>query len=286
MLVAGNLVRWLNSTGSVGVVRESDTVGRRVRIRFDSGDERSFGWPCQDLQRVSFAPGQQVELVGSGQSGVVDDAMDAGGVISYGVNLPDGSRKRVLEDSVRAAVILDPVERLRAGELDTPRSCDLRVSATRLAFAHQTDELSSLSNSRVEIKPHQVGVLHRIATTYPHRFLLADEVGLGKTVEAGLTIKELKARGIAKRVLILAPSGLVGQWQTEMDSKFNEKFEPYTRTTIDYLEGKHPGENVWTIEDNVIASTTFASWNEERARQVALAGWDLVVVDEAHHARS
>src|SRR4029079_5479018 len=152
---------------------------------------------------------------------------------------------------------------------------------TRLLFAHQYDELSSLSNSRVEIKEHQVGVLHRVATSYPHRFLLADEVGLGKTIEAGLVIKELKARGMANRVLVLAPSGIVSQWQFELKTKFNEVFAHYNRSTVEYLKANHPGENVWTVNDNVIVSTSFAAHDEDRRREIVLAGWDLVVIDEA-----
>src|SRR4029079_12409149 len=137
---------------------------------------------------------------------------------------------------------------------------------TRLLFAHQYDELSSLSNSRVEIKEHQVGVLHRVATSYPHRFLLADEVGLGKTIEAGLVIKELKARGMANRVLVLAPSGIVSQWQFELRTKFSEIFSLFRRDTIAFLQAKHPGENVWTVEDNVLASTSYVVADEQRMR--------------------
>ena len=74
--------------------------------------------------------------------------------------------------------------------------------------------------------------------------MLADEVGLGKTIEAGLVLKELKARGMANRVLVLAPSGIVSQWQFELKTKFNEVFAHYNRATIDYLKGNHPGENV------------------------------------------
>ena len=112
----------------------------------------------------------------------------------YQVSLPGGQAPMVMEDGVRPAAITDPIERLRAGELNSPRSTNLRLAATRLIFAYQHDELSTLGNSRVELKPHQVGVVHRVAESYPHRFILADEVGLGKTIEAGLLIRELLAR--------------------------------------------------------------------------------------------
>jgi SNF2 family DNA or RNA helicase len=251
----------------------------------DDGQEHVFAWPTAVLERVVFHEGSFVELPVDGSSGIVVSSFDRDGVLIYQVNLANGASKVVPEASLRPGVVTDPIALLRSGQLDTARSTNLRIAATRLLFSHQYDELSSLSNSRVEIKPHQVGVVHRVATRYPHRALLADEVGLGKTIEAGLIIKELKARGFANRVLILAPSGIVSQWQFELKTKFNEVFAHYNRSSIGYLQANHPSENVWTVNDNVIVSSTYAAWTEERRREIALAGWDLVVVDEAHHVR-
>lgn len=259
--------------------------GHQVSVHFDDGRDLQFAWPSETLAHVLLEPGQPVELVATGDRGNVAGRVEGADRIFYSVNLADGGNRTVGEDGVRPAVEQDPVIRLRAGELDTARSANLRLAATRLLFSHQYDDLSSLSNSRVEIKPHQVGVLHRVASTYPHRFILADEVGLGKTIEAGLIIKELKARGSAERVLVLAPSGIVSQWQYELKTKFNQVFSPYQRDTIEFLRRENPGENVWTLRDNVIVSTSFAAFDEGRRRDIALAGWDLVVIDEAHHAR-
>jgi SNF2 family DNA or RNA helicase len=283
-LPPGSLVRWqAGPQGGVGVV--VDASPRQVRVRFDTGEEQIFVWPNDVLERVTFEAGTQVQVLADGEVGVVVARSEARDRFFYAVGLPGGIQKTVAEDGLRTAVITDPLYLLRTGSLDSARSVNLRLAATRLLFAHQFDELSSLSNSRVEIKEHQVGVLHRVATSYPHRFLLADEVGLGKTIEAGLIIKELKARGMASRVLILAPSGIVSQWQFEMRTKFNEVFAQLSGVTIPGLQDAHPRENVWAIHDNVIASNTFAAWTEQRRREIALADWDLVVVDEAHHAR-
>jgi len=84
---------------------------------------------------------------------------------------------------------------------------------------------------------------------------------------------------------VLAPPNIVSQWQFELKTKFNLIFSQYTKATIDYLRANNPGDNVWTLNDNVIASSTFAAWDETRRKEIALAGWDLVIVDEAHHAR-
>lgn len=285
-VAVGSLVRWTAGAGSgIGVVVDVDSGGRRIRVRFDTGEENLFAWPSDVLERVVFDTGTQVHIAADDEVGVVGSVTDVDGKIFYGVQLPGGIQKTVLEDGVRVAVVTDPLQLLRAGTLDEARSVNLRIAATRLLFAHQFDELSSLSNSRVEIKPHQVGVLHRVATSYPHRFLLADEVGLGKTIEAGLILKELKARSNANRVLILAPSGIVSQWQFELKTKFNEIFAHLNSQSVAYLKSNNPGENVWALHENVIASTGYACWNDQRAREIALVDWDMVIVDEAHHAR-
>lgn len=285
-LVAGNLVRWAAAPGTgVGVVTATGANGHQVHVHLDSGEDQIFAWPNEALERMLFDAGDDVHLTADDEVGVVSSVSDLKGRAVYAVNLPGGLRKTVLEDGLRRAVLTDPLELMRRGQLHSARSVNLRLAATRLLFAHQYDELSSLSNSRVEIKPHQVGVLHRVATSYPHRFLLADEVGLGKTVEAGLILKELKARGTAQRVLVLAPSGIVGQWQFELKTKFNEIFAQLNAQSAAYLEANHPGENVWAIGSNVITSSAFASWTDRRIKEIALADWDMVIVDEAHHAR-
>jgi SNF2 family DNA or RNA helicase len=285
-LILGTLVRWLdNRARPYGVVAGHEQNGKRVAVRFDDGETRQFVWPSEVLERVVLEAGSHVELRDGGEIGVIGEVLPLNGAFFYGVTLPGGGKKTVKEDGIRPAVLVDPIDRLRAGQFDSARSTNLRTAATRLLYAHQFDELSSLSNSRVEVKPHQVGVVHRVATHYPHRFILADEVGLGKTIEAGLIIKELKARGVADRVLILAPSGIVSQWQFELKTKFNQRFSHYTNASIRYLGSEHPGDNVWTLSDNVVVSTTFAAWDPGRRRDIAIAGWDLVVIDEAHHAR-
>jgi len=285
----GNLVRWQNGrtrNGELGVVSDVTQNGQLlVKVRLDSGEEHGFAWPSRALERVVFAAGQEVQGVNDGERGMVASAQESNGVRFYMVHLPSGARKTVMESGLRPAVITDPVELLRRGELHEARSTNLRLVATRLQYANRYDDLSSLSNSRVEIKPHQVAVVHRVATSFPHRYLLADEVGLGKTIEAGLIVKELKARGVAPRVLVLAPPNIVSQWQFELKTKFNLIFAQYTKGTIDYLRANNPGDNVWTLNDNVIASSTFAAWDDTRRKEIALAGWDLVIVDEAHHAR-
>jgi len=280
----GNLVHWENGpSNNIGVVK--DLSPRHISLFFDRGEQQTFALPNDVVTRVIFNPGTLVQIQPGGEKGVVIGHSEIDNLLIYRINLASGAQPSVVETSLRPAVITNALELLRQGELHSARSVNLRLTATRLLFEHQYGELPSLSNSRIEIKPHQVGVLHRIMSAYPHRFLLADEVGLGKTIEAGLVIKELKARGVANRALILAPSGIIGQWQVEMRIKFGLIFSLYRGDTVAYLQANHPAENVWTLNDNVIASHTFASLFEEKRREISLAGWDLIVIDEAHHAR-
>jgi ATP-dependent helicase HepA len=279
----GNLVRWLNgAAGNVGVVLEA---AQAVRVVFDDGEAHLFARGTPALERVTFAVGSKVQSVSDGAIGIVSGSVERDGLLIYQVAQPDGIKVSI-ESGLRPAVETDPLALIRSGVYQSSRSTNLRLTATRLLYAHRYDELSSLSNSRVEIKPHQVAVLHRVASTFPHRFLLADEVGLGKTIEAGLILKELKARGVATRVLVIAPAGIVSQWQFELKNKFAESFSLYRRDTVDFLRSERPGENVWTLRDNVITSASYATADDQRMRDIALAGWDLVIIDEAHHARS
>jgi superfamily II DNA or RNA helicase len=116
------------------------------------------------------------------------------------------------------------------------------------------------------------------------RLIMADEVGLGKTIEAGLVLKELRARGVLDRVLVITPASLVSQWRFELKSKFNETFVFHDGGYVRYLEERYQDANPWSIEPNAICSLQFARFDSERER-IAAAHWDLVIVDEAHHAR-
>lgn len=142
--------------------------------------------------------------------------------------------------------------------------------------------------------PHQVAALERALSTNPIRLLFADEVGLGKTIEAGLVLSELKARGRARRILVVAPKGVQLQWISELDQLFGEQFVLVGAGGIPVDAGINP----WTTFDQVVCSLDsikpvrirsgwtperIRSFNEERFAAVVGAGWDLVIIDEAHH---
>jgi SNF2 family DNA or RNA helicase len=173
-------------------------------------------------------------------------------------------------------------ERLAAGQLGRAEPYGLRLQALYLKHAYRYDPLTGLSSARIEPQLHQVFIAHRVAQKLQPRMILADEVGLGKTIEAGLIIKELRARELINRVLIVVPASLQLQWQSELRSKFNEDFEVLDGAALKFLG--RGGVNPWATRQNVICSLPFAS-NPKRAEQIIDAEWDLIVFDEAHRVR-
>ena len=156
--------------------------------------------------------------------------------------------------------------------------------------------LSSLASGVIPL-PHQLHVLNRVMENNHIRYILADEVGLGKTIEAGMIIKELKARGLIKRILVVCPTGLVTQWEAEMQDKFHEKFNVILPSDFDTIRRLTDNEDVYGQYDQVISpmdsikpTERHAGWteervekyNEERIYSIINSGWDLVVIDEAH----
>ena len=177
---------------------------------------------------------------------------------------------------------IDPIELLEEGMFSDSRAYGLRLQAAYLRHAYRYDPKSGLSNARVEPKLHQVFAAHRVTGKILPRMILADEVGLGKTIEAGLILKELRAREVIHRVLVVCPASLQRQWQYEMETKFNEKFEIYNRDTVNVLG--RDGNNPWMKRKGAITSYSFAI-RDKNLEQIVEADWDLIIFDEAHRVR-
>jgi len=156
--------------------------------------------------------------------------------------------------------------------------------------------LSSLASGVIPL-PHQLHVLNRAMENNNIRYILADEVGLGKTIEAGMIIKELKARGLIQRTLVVCPTGLVTQWAAEMQEKFHEKFDIILPSDYDTIRRLTDSDDVYGQYDQVISPMDsikpiekHAGWsqervdqyNEERIYSIINSGWDLIIIDEAH----
>jgi superfamily II DNA or RNA helicase len=170
------------------------------------------------------------------------------------------------------------------------------AAAGRIVDALATGTLIAPTQSIVEPLPHQLRALSRCVSADPVRMLLADEVGLGKTIEAGLVITELLLRGAARRVLVVAPAGLVPQWHAELAMRFGETFVAMSSAEVGALAGRRE-DNFWAAYDRLIVPLDAvkpvearAGWSDEqverhnlaRSVNLAAAGWDIAVIDEAH----
>jgi len=174
------------------------------------------------------------------------------------------------------------------------------AAAARVADALGKDELLAPLEGTVIPLPHQLHALSRAMSGDRVRYLFADEVGLGKTIEAGLVLRELKVRGLVKRILVVAPTGLVTQWVSEMSTHFNEDFRlvvPGEFSAIRKFSAVDERENLWRLHDQVVcpmdsvkpldsrrgwSSERVRKFNRERFEDLISAGWDLVIIDEAH----
>lgn len=153
------------------------------------------------------------------------------------------------------------------------------VEAHRLGLAYEYDPYFSLSIARVDPLPHQLEAVYGYFLKLPRiRFLLADDPGAGKTIMAGLLLKELKARGLVQRTLIVTPANLSFQWQRELKDKFRENFEVIRS---DVLRANY-GQNPWQDRDQVVTSVSWVSRVEDARDSLLRSRWDLVIVDEAH----
>jgi len=176
---------------------------------------------------------------------------------------------------------------------------DIRFAAVlgKVASLINDDKLLAPLDSNVTPLPHQIQVLKKVLSGQRARFLLADEVGLGKTIEAGLVIKELKMRGRVQRVLVVAPKGLIPQWIVEMQERFGETFRFFEPSNFEGFRQMSGEDNVWRSYDQVICSMDavkplearrgwsaekLQAYNQDRILDLSAAGWDLVIIDEAH----
>src|SRR3954469_20882081 len=204
--------------------------------------------------------------------------------------VPLGDSVKVIGRGLQTGLTHDPVltpdqlARLTVSADQEPFDGDARlfrlgVEAHRLGLAYEYDPFFSLSIARVDPLPHQLEAVYGYFLRLPRiRFLLADDPGAGKTIMAGLLLKELKTRGLVKRTLIVTPANLTFQWQRELKDKFREAFHVVRG---DVLRAGY-GSNPWAEHDQIITSVSWASIIEDAKESLLRTNWDLVIVDEAH----
>lgn len=202
--------------------------------------------------------------------------------ICYRIAFEEGAPRSFFSPPTEIEQISDPLTRLKNWDFDPPFKFDLLTRAIQLSLAFEYDHLLSLSNSRTNLEPYQVECVYKVVNGFQQRFLIADDVGLGKTVESGMILKELEARDRAKRVLIVTPASLTDQWRIEMREKFDEYFWIYDSSKIEELKQSIPKDmNVWDYENRIITSIDYIKQNHI-LNALDRCEWDLVIIDEAH----
>jgi superfamily II DNA or RNA helicase len=206
------------------------------------------------------------------------------------VATPMGTSVKLVGKGLRTSQVYEPIlspeqlATLEATPEEEPFDGDaakfrLGIEAMRLALAYEYDPYFTLSIARVDPLPHQLEAVYDYFLKLPRiRFLLADDPGAGKTIMAGLLIKELKIRGLIRRILIVTPANLSFQWQREMQDKFREHFEVIRS---DVLRANY-GSNPWQEKNQVVTSVSWVSRIEDAKDSLLRSHWDLIIVDEAH----
>ncbi len=198
------------------------------------------------------------------------------------VAFEEGPAKEFVFPPTKIEKILSPFEQIKNNKFDSPVHFDLHYEAIRLSLAYAYDHLLSLSFTRTNLEPYQVEAVYKALNTYKNRILLADDVGLGKTIETGMILKELSLRGFANRVLIIAPAPLRFQWQRELRERFDESFVIYDSPYLETIKGSLPKDaNVWEANNKIITSLDFAK-REEVLSELERTTWDVIIFDEAH----
>ncbi|MCB1089425.1 MAG: DEAD/DEAH box helicase family protein, partial [Verrucomicrobiae bacterium] len=288
--------RWISETQpefGLGLVVSSDYS--QVKVLYPAtGETLIYSSRNAPLRRVVFEPGDTVKNH-EGEPFVVAKVTIEDKRITYldvqGNELPESQ----LYDRLS---VQKPEARILSGHVDDPNLWRLRQQALQNRHMARAHEARGLVGGRISLIPHQLFIANEVASRIAPRVLLADEVGLGKTIESSLILHRLHNSGRAKRILILVPDALVNQWFVELYRRFSLKFAIFDEPralSIEYPESSdeenevptaeraEPPANPFFDDQLILAPLSWMAENPKRAAQAAEGAWDLVIVDEAHH---
>ena len=263
----------------LGCVEE--IANRRVLVRFPASDTvRQYASGSAPIKRVSFRIGDEVED-DAGRKFRVENVDEAEGILVY-----RGSGQSLAETELAGTLRFSkPEARLLGGHWDASRTFDLRRRTLMRQHEMRKSFVRGFLGARIELIPHQLYISREIATRPLPRALLADEVGLGKTIEAGLTMHRLLRSGQISRVLVLVPEPLVHQWFVEMFRRFHLSFTLVNESYCEAVQAPDEDQstNPFLTTQTAIVSLDWGAHEPRRASEIRDATWDMVVVDEAHH---
>ena len=287
--------RWISNTESelgLGLILEVNF--NRVSVLFLACDEkRIYAVDNAPLTRVQFATGDHIESVDD-EKLIVLKVIENEGILTY---VCENEHNKTIEleemDLNHHSQFNKPQERLFTGQTDPNAWFSLRYETWQRLQQHAQSPVKGLLGVRAALIPHQIFIAHEAANRAAPRIMLADEVGLGKTIEAGLIIHHRLINGLSKRVLIIVPESLLHQWLVEMLRRFNLKFSIFDEMRClseigdDGMEEDdadlYNQANPFLSEQLILCSQSFFSSYPNRQEQALDAGWDMAIVDEAHH---
>ncbi|MFX1413775.1 MAG: SNF2-related protein [Promethearchaeota archaeon] len=284
----GRIQKKLEIPASRRLDEEDTFLITKFKVQFENNISRIVH-PI-DLIHVIFTLNERV-IIESG-TGVINsnDFLFKDGKISYEILFPNGNLSQISESEIKS--IYQPLIKkiISSRVTDPPQNFLIKYWANLFHSYYTSYQIKCITNSRLSLMPHQINVAHRLSEEYFPRVILADEVGLGKTIEAGIFIKEMMARNLAERILIIVPASLVKQWAFEMSNKFNIEFTIYDGKKIKELKQRGDNksfnllENPFYYDSKLILSLQFAR-NPKYIDLLSRISWDIVVFDEAHHLR-
>lgn len=276
--------RWISDTETdlgLGAIVAIDV--RMVTMLFPAcGENRMYAKDDAPITRVMFNPGDSISSHEDWELEVASVTEDKGLLTYHGTRLDTGEPASLRETFLNHFIKLNkPQERLFAGQIDKIGRYNLRYQALMHQFNQRRSPLRGLASGKVSLIPHQLHIAKEVGSRYAPRVLLADEVGLGKTIEAGMIIQQQWLSGRASRILILVPDALIHQWLIEMMRRFNLHFALFDEERC--VEAFADAANPFDTEQLVLCSLDFITKKRKRFEQLHESDWDLLVVDEAHH---
>ncbi|WP_428355206.1 RNA polymerase-associated protein RapA [Methyloprofundus sp.] len=273
--------RWISaSEPELGLGMVSAVAVNRVTIVYLASDEcRVYAQDNAPLTRVRFFAEDVVETV-AGLQGVVKSITELEGIISYRLLSKQGEIEWIDEQALSHHLQFNkPQDKLFIGQAEEGRWFALRYQSWQHLQRLQKSPVKGLLGARVALIPHQLYIAHEVTQRDKVRVMLADEVGLGKTIEAGLIMHYSLHTGLSERILVIVPESLQHQWLVEMLRRFNLKFSLFDESRCEAIEEENP----FLSEQLVLCSLEFFEQHADRKAQAVSALWDIVVVDEAHH---
>ena len=263
----------------LGTITRVDPEEGIVEALFiQSGESRRYSTATAPIQRFSLQVGEEFKGP-EGQALTVEEVRPVGDYIQY-LN----GENTYWEYEIEACPTdhSGVIDRLLAGELSNHKAYELRREAWEIRGKSGSQTVRGLVGARVNPLPHQLYIAHQVSRRPFPRVLLADEVGLGKTIEAGLIYSAMKALGRADRVLIVTPESLTHQWMAEIFRRFGDMFSVLNAKRCDEEQASQ-GISPFQLNQRALVSMDFLIEHPDRLAQACEANWDLIIIDEAHH---